>query len=63
MPRMIMKRIALYLLSLAALAGCIRDDRDNFMVEDSFSLTARQSLLQTSVHTGACSVGIAKNGY
>ena len=62
MPRMIMKRIALYLLSLAALAGCIRDDRDNFMVEDSFSLTARQSLLQTSVHTGACSVGIAKNG-
>ena len=57
-----MKRIALYILSLVVLAGCFADDRDNFMVEDSFSLTARQALLQASVHTGTCTVGVAKNG-
>jgi len=57
-----MKRTILYILSLLALAGCFPDDRNNFMVEDSFSLTARQTLLQASVHTGACTVGLAKNG-
>lgn len=57
-----MKKITIFLFGLLALAGCIKDDRDNFMVEDSFGLTARQQLLRTSVHTGSCVVGIAKNG-
>ena len=57
-----MKKILFYTLSLFALAGCIRDDRNNFMVDDSFALTARQTLLQASVHTGSCAVGLAKNG-
>ena len=32
------------------------------MVDDSFGLTARDMVQQTSVHTGQLSVGIAKNG-
>ena len=57
-----MKKIFFCILSLLAAAGCIRDDRNYHMVDDSFSFTARQTLLQTSVHTGSCPVGIAKNG-
>ncbi|MBR1575107.1 MAG: DUF1735 domain-containing protein [Bacteroidales bacterium] len=57
-----MKKTLIYILSLAAIAGCIADDRNYNMVDDSFSLTARETLIQTSVHTGGCSVGIAKNG-
>lgn len=57
-----MKKTFFYILSLLVLSGCIRDDRNYQMVDDSFSFTARQTLLQTSVHTGSCPVGIAKNG-
>ena len=57
-----MKKTFFYILSLFALAGCFRDDRNYNMVDDSFCLTARQTLLQASVHTGSCPVGIAKNG-
>ena len=57
-----MKKILFCILSLLAAAGCIRDDRNNKMVDDSFGLTARQTLLQASVHTGSCPVGLAKNG-
>ena len=51
---------------LAALAliltGCLRDDRNNFMVSDSLGLTAREKLISASVHTGSISFGVAKNG-
>ena len=57
-----MKKTLFYILSLLAVAGCIRDDRNYHMVDDTFSFTARQTLLQASVHTGSCPVGIAKNG-
>ena len=57
-----MKKTFFYILSLLVLAGCIRDDRNYQMVDDTFSFTARQTLLQASVHTGSCPVGIAKNG-
>ena len=57
-----MKKTLLYMLSLVAIAGCIADDRNNKMVDDTFALTARETLIQASVHTGGYSVGIAKNG-
>lgn len=44
------------------LSGCMKDDRLNFMVDDSFGLTAREAVVEASIHTGSCSVGIAKNG-
>ena len=47
---------------LMGATGCLKDDRNNFMVEDSFGLTARNPVVETSVHAGYCSVGIAKNG-
>ena len=57
-----MKKLSLYLCTLALLAGCIADDRENFMVDDSFGLTARDVLEQASVHTGSYTLGVAKNG-
>ncbi len=57
-----MKRTFLFALSLALLAACMKDDRENFMVPDSFGITSRSSLVQASVHKGSCTVGIAKNG-
>ena len=40
----------------------MKDDRLNFMVDDSFGLTAREAIVEASIHTGSFSVGIAKNG-
>lgn len=57
-----MKKTLIFLMSLLAIAGCIPDDRNHNMVDDSFGLTVRESLVQTSVHTGSCPVGVAKNG-
>lgn len=57
-----MKRTLILICTLALSAGCIPDDRNNFMVEDSFGLTATSSIVQASVHTGSCVLGVAKNG-
>lgn len=57
-----MKKIACSLLCLATLAGCLEDDRNYNMVDDSFAFTARQTLIPASLHTGSCLVGVAKNG-
>lgn len=58
-----MKTRILLLAAFTLLASsCLKDDRLNFMVDDSFGLTARQSVVEASIHTGNCSVGIAKNG-
>ena len=60
---MIMKTRLFITAALAVcLTGCIKDDRNNFMVDDSFGLTARSAVVEASVHTGYCSFGIAKNG-
>lgn len=54
------------ILILAALilgtTGCLKDDRNNFMVEDSFGFTARSTVVDASVHTGFASISVAKNG-
>lgn len=49
-------------LGLLLAAGCIKDDRNNFMVADSFGLVSKDGLLEASVHTGSCGVGIVKSG-
>ena len=47
-------------LAVSALSACI-DERNNFMVDDSFSLTGN-TLVVTSVHTGEYSFGVNKAG-
>ena len=55
-------RLSIIAILAACFTGCIKDDRNNFMVDDSFGLTARSAVVEASVHTGSCSFGIAKNG-
>lgn len=59
MKRML-KHTVLAALALVSLAACV-DDRNNFMVDDSFSLTGDQ-LIVTSVHTGEFAFGVNKAG-
>ena len=56
------QRIFLLAAVILCVSGCLKDDRLNFMVDDSFGLTAREAVVEASIHTGSCSVGIAKNG-
>ena len=57
-----MKKISILIVALALAVGCFPDDRNNYMVDDSFCLTATSQLQQASVHTGSWTLGIAKNG-
>ena len=57
-----MKKLSIIAAALAILAACIPDDRENFMVPDSFGLTATDDLVQASVHAGSYTFGVAKNG-
>ncbi|MBR0292042.1 MAG: DUF1735 domain-containing protein [Bacteroidales bacterium] len=57
-----MKKFFAFFCTLGLLAGCIADDRGNFMVDDSFGLTTRETLVQASVHTGSYTIGVSKNG-
>ncbi len=57
-----MKKILFTICALALIAGCIPDDRGNFMVDDSFGITAQDALVQASAHAGSYTIGIAKNG-
>lgn len=57
-----MKKTIIWLASVLLLTGCIRDERDNFMVSDSFGINADDLLQETSVHTGNYVLGISKSG-
>ena len=57
-----MKKLILITAAALAAFSCIPDDRNNFMVDDSFGLTAPSVLQDASIHTGSFAVGIAKNG-
>lgn len=57
-----MKRIAIYIGILLLVAGCFPDNRNNFMVPDGFGISATNTVLQASLHTGTYSLGIAKSG-
>ena len=53
-----------FILFAAALlaCGCFPDERDNFMVDDSFGITSLENVVEASVHTGSYVMGIAKSG-
>lgn len=57
-----MKKTIIWLAAVLLLTGCIRDERDNFMVPDSFGINADDLLQETSVHTGNYVLGISKSG-
>ncbi len=43
-------------------SGCFPDERNNFMVPDSFGITSLENVVEASVHTGSFVLGIAKSG-
>lgn len=57
-----MKRISLYVITLLLSAACFPDQRNNFMVNDSFGIVGDGSLTEASVHTGSYTLGISKSG-
>ena len=57
-----MKKATLALILLSCLAaGCV-DERNNHMVDDSLTFTARNQLVRTSVYTGSFKAGVYKSG-
>lgn len=59
-----MKKILIYSIIpvLVLISGCIKDDRNNFMVDDSITLTTSSDLQDVSCHTGSYTFGVAKSG-
>ena len=57
-----MKRISILISWLLLVCGCFPDERNNFMVPDSFGITSLENVVEASVHTGGYVLGIAKSG-
>lgn len=57
-----MKRISLFVSALLLMTACFPDQRDNFMVPDSFGIVSEGSVTEASVHTGSYVVGLCKSG-
>ena len=57
-----MKRISIIITGLLLLNSCFPDERNNFMVPDSFGITSLENVVEASVHTGSFVLGIAKSG-
>lgn len=57
-----MKRLSILFAGLLLLSGCFPDDRNNFMVDDSFGITSLDNVVEASVHKGSYVFGIAKSG-
>ncbi|MBQ9410882.1 MAG: DUF1735 domain-containing protein [Bacteroidales bacterium] len=57
-----MKRTSIFIGCLFLLMGCFPDERDNFMVPDSFGLSSQEALTDASIHTGQLVLGIVKSG-
>ena len=57
-----MKRISIIITGLLLLNSCFPDERNNFMVPDSFGITSLENVVEASVHTGRYVLGIAKSG-
>ncbi|MBR6305910.1 MAG: DUF1735 domain-containing protein [Bacteroidales bacterium] len=57
-----MKRISIFLGCLFILMGCFPDERNNFMVPDSFGLSSQDVLREATIHTGQLTLGIVKSG-
>ena len=57
-----MKRISIILAGMLLACSCFPDERNNFMVADSFGITSLDNVVEVSVHTGSYVLGIAKSG-
>ena len=58
-----MKKTSIFLIaSLFLISACFPDERNNFMVNDSFGLTSQEAVTDASIHTGQLVVGIVKSG-
>lgn len=57
-----MKKIIILFAGVFMLAGCFKDERNNFMVSDSLGITSLENVVEASVHTGGYMLGIAKSG-
>ena len=57
-----MKNTIIWLAAVLLLTGCIRDERNNYMVPDSFGINADNLVQEASVHTGNYVLGISKSG-
>ena len=57
-----MKRMSIFIAGMLLVCGCFPDERNNFMVPDSFGITSLENVVEASVHTGAYVLGIAKSG-
>lgn len=57
-----MKKIISLFTSALLLAGCFPDDRNNFMVPDSFGIASLENKVEASVHTGKYVFGVIKSG-
>ena len=57
-----MKRMSIIIVGMLLVSGCFPDERNNFMVPDSFGITSLENVVEASVHTGSYVLGIAKSG-
>ena len=57
-----MKNTGIILTTLLLAWSCFPDERNNFMVDDSFGLSSQESIAEASVHTGKLVLGIVKSG-
>lgn len=57
-----MKRMSIIIAGMLLVSGCFPDERNNFMVPDSFGITSLENVVEASVHTGSFVLGIAKSG-
>ena len=57
-----MKRMSIIIAGMLLVSGCFPDERNNFMVPDSFGITSLENVVEASVHTGGFVLGIAKSG-
>ena len=57
-----MKRTSILIVGMLLVCGCFPDERNNFMVPDSFGITSLENVVEASVHTGNYVLGIAKSG-
>ena len=58
----LMKRTSILIAGCLLACSCFPDERNNFMVADSFGITSLENVVEASVHTGTYVVGIAKSG-
>ena len=57
-----MKRMSILIAGMLLVSGCFPDERNNFMVSDSFGITSLENVVEASVHPGGYVLGIAKSG-